>query len=141
MSTRLTPAAQAALRSLKPAQLRALFAAVRGAEDAALIAAVHPPAPATAKRPADPLLAQVQSLLRPILAGAAEKAAYLDARMEAATGLIRPPGGGLAQAVRFWAKAAGPAMVEAEAQGLIEALAAVVAPAGPVAQLDRASAF
>jgi hypothetical protein len=124
VKVKLTPAALAALRGLKPAQLRALFAAVRAAPDDPLIAAVHPPAPAKSARAADPLAQQVQTLLRPILANSAEKAAYLDARMEAATGLTRPPGGGLAQAVRFWAKMAGAETVHAQAQALMDSLAA-----------------
>ena len=124
MSVRLSPAAITVLKALKPAQLATLFGAVRAADDAALIAAVHPPAPSAARKPVDPLLAEVQALLKPILAGAAEKAAYLDARLAAATGQTRPPGGGLALAVRYWAKAVGPEAVRAEARALIDSLAA-----------------
>jgi hypothetical protein len=124
MSVRLSPAAIHALKALKPAQLAALFGAVRAHDDDALLAAVHPPSSKAARKTIDPLLAEVQALLKPVLAGAAEKAAYLDVRLEAASGQTRPPGGGLAQAVRFWAKAVGPETVRAEAKALISALAA-----------------
>jgi hypothetical protein len=124
MSVRLSPAAVAALAGLSAAQLKALFAAIRGRDDDALISAIHPSSEPTAIRSRDPLLAQVQAILKPILAGSAEKAAYLNARLIAETGFDGPDDGlALAATVRWWAKVIGPEAVIVQAQALIGDLA------------------
>jgi hypothetical protein len=67
---------RAAFAKRPRAELRRLFAAVRGNDDRALLEALAPP-PTRAPRVGDPLLRDVRRLLKPVLAPAAEKAAML----------------------------------------------------------------
>lgn len=70
-------ALRALARGRSAEALKALFAAIRRASDAALLAAIETQAPAAGRRSADPLLRDVEAKLKPILAPAAEKADML----------------------------------------------------------------
>jgi hypothetical protein len=67
---------RAALKRRSRAELKTLFAAIRGNDDRALLAALSAPKK-KAKRAGDPLLRSVDQVLKPLLAPGAEKAEML----------------------------------------------------------------
>ncbi|MBI3437405.1 MAG: hypothetical protein HY054_01905 [Proteobacteria bacterium] len=67
---------RAALKKRSRAELKALFAAVRGADDRTLLAALASPKKLP-RRPGDPLLRSIDQVLKPLMAPGAEKAEML----------------------------------------------------------------
>ena len=67
---------RAVLKKRSRAELKTLFAAIRGNDDRALLGALASPKK-KAKRAGDPLLRSVDQVLRPLLAPGAEKAEML----------------------------------------------------------------
>lgn len=110
---------------LDDAALKRLFAAIRRLDDAALLAALAPPAPAESpRRAATPVLAEVRARLAPLLAPAQEKADALAASMAAASG--EPPlrARGLAAMVKALTRRYGADAVRAGAAKLMADIAA-----------------
>lgn len=58
-------------------ELKRLFAAIRSNEDRALLAAIAPPKKRVGKRNTDPLVRELERILKPILGPASEKAELL----------------------------------------------------------------
>lgn len=70
-------ALRAGLRARSPREVKRLFALVRAHNDRALLAALAPTKKRAAARSADPLLRDVQRMLKPVLGPAREKAEML----------------------------------------------------------------
>jgi hypothetical protein len=114
---------RATLRRAPPRALKRLFALIRAHDDRALLAALAP-ARAPARRPRDPLAAELEQTLRPILAPAREKADLLVdhlARGRRRKLALSPTG--LADAARQLRAHFSDAQISAAAKSLVERLA------------------
>lgn len=110
---------------LDDAALKRLFAAIRRLDDASLIAALAPPAPAAKPRRAGgAVLADVRARLAPLLAPAQEKADALAASMAAAAGDAPLRARGLAAMVTALTRRYGADVVRAGAAKLMADIAA-----------------
>jgi hypothetical protein len=112
--------ARTALKSLKPEELKKLFAEVRRKTDAALLKEIHPAPTKPAKKAAakTDLAADVTAMMKPLLASSAEKADLLAQAMGAEAK------GGLAPTARALVKAFGEAAVRTACEKLMRELAA-----------------
>jgi signal transduction histidine kinase len=70
-------ALKALARGRKPAALKRLFAAIRAHDDRTLLAAIKPRRRRPAAKPGDTLGRELQQIMKPLLAPAAEKAELL----------------------------------------------------------------